>query len=182
MLSGIRLLPACCRTRWRRERWAPTTRARSRFVASWLRCGRWINRGRTSAPRSPAPAAATASAGTQLLGRHMPDLDLVTADGPISVFSLLHSAKPVLLNFGQAGGFDSAPWAERVQLVDASYAGIWEPPVVGEVTAPSAVLVRPDGHVAWVGAGAGAGGRVAPLLGVGCRAPRSRASSPRPEG
>jgi len=85
--------------------------------------------------------------GHPLLGRRMPDLDLVTADGPISVFSLLHSAKPVLLNFGQAGGFDIAPWAERVHLVDASYAGIWELPVVGEVTAPSAVLVRPDGHV-----------------------------------
>jgi len=95
--------------------------------------------------------------GHPLLGRRMPDLDLVTADGPISVFSLLHSAKPVLLNFGQAGGFDIAPWAERVQLVDASYAGIWELPVVGEVTAPSAVLVRPDGHVAWVGEGTDAG-------------------------
>src|SRR5947207_7864642 len=87
--------------------------------------------------------------GHPLLGRRMPDLDLVTADGPISVFSLLHSAKPVLLNFGQAGRFDIAPWAERVQLVDASYAGIWELPVVGEVTAPSAVLVRPDGHADW---------------------------------
>jgi threonine dehydrogenase-like Zn-dependent dehydrogenase len=73
------------------------------------------------------------------------------------VFSLLHSAEPVLLNFGQAGGFDIAPWAERVQLVDASHAGIWELPVVGEVTAPSAVLVRPDGHVAWVGEGTDVG-------------------------
>ena len=59
----------------------------------------------------------------------------------------------MLLNFGRAGGFDIAPWAERVQLVDASYSGIWELPVLGEVTAPSAVLVRPDGHVAWVGEG-----------------------------
>jgi hypothetical protein len=95
--------------------------------------------------------------GHPLLGRRMPDLDLVTADGPIRVFSLLHSARPVLLNFGRAGGFDIAPWAERVQLVDASYAGIWELPVVGEVTAPTAVLVRPDGHVAWVGEGTDAG-------------------------
>ena len=95
--------------------------------------------------------------GHPLLGRRMPDLDLVTFDGPISVFSLLHSAKPVLLNFGQAGGFDIAPRAERVQLIDASYAGIWELPVVGEVTAPSAVLIRPDGHVAWVGEGTDAG-------------------------
>ena len=96
-----------------------------------------------------------------LLGRRMPDLDLVTADGPIRVFSLLHSAKPVLLNFGQAGGFDNTPRAQRVQLIDAFYAGIWELPVVGEVTAPSAVLVRPDGHVAWVGEGTDAGLRAA---------------------
>jgi hypothetical protein len=95
--------------------------------------------------------------GHPLLGRRMPDLDLVTADGPIRVFSLLHSARPVLLNFAPAGGFDIAPWAERVQLVDASYAGIWELPVLGEVTKPSAVLVRPDGHVAWVGEAPAAG-------------------------
>jgi 2-polyprenyl-6-methoxyphenol hydroxylase-like FAD-dependent oxidoreductase len=91
--------------------------------------------------------------GHPLLGRRMPDLDLVTSDGPITVFSLLHRARPVLLNFGQAIGFDITPWAERVQLVAASYAGVWELPVVGAVTAPSAVLVRPDGHVAWVGDG-----------------------------
>ncbi|HVS05007.1 MAG TPA: hypothetical protein VHK65_02430, partial [Candidatus Dormibacteraeota bacterium] len=66
-------------------------------------------------------------------------------------FSLLHDAKPVLLNLGDAGGLDIAPWADRVQLVDASYAGTWELPVLGAVGAPTAVLVRPDGHVAWVG-------------------------------
>src|SRR5437588_12865908 len=57
---------------------------------------------------------------------------------------------------GRPVGFDIAQWAERVQLVDASYAGIWELPI-GEVTAPSALLVRPDGHVAWVGEGTDAG-------------------------
>src|SRR4030088_306248 len=95
--------------------------------------------------------------GHPLLGRRMPDLDLVTVGGPLRVFELLHSAKPALLNFGQAGGLDVAPWADRVQLIDASYAGIWELPVVGEVAAPSAVLIRPDGHVAWVGEGTDAG-------------------------
>jgi 3-(3-hydroxy-phenyl)propionate hydroxylase len=95
--------------------------------------------------------------GHPLLGRRMPDLDLGAGDGPVRVFSLLHRAKPVLLNFGEAGGLDIAPWVDRVQLVDASYAGIWELPVVGEVAAPSAVLVRPDGHVAWVGEGTDAG-------------------------
>jgi hypothetical protein len=77
------------------------------------------------------------------------------------VFSLLHDAKPVLLNLGDAGGLDIARWADRVQLVDASYAGTWELPVLGEVAAPTAVLVRPDGHVAWVGDGTDAGLREA---------------------
>jgi hypothetical protein len=87
----------------------------------------------------------------------MPDLDLATADGTVRVFSLLHEAKPVLLNVGDAGSLDIAPWADRVQLVDASYAGTWELPVLGEVGAPTAVLIRPDGHVAWVGNGTDTG-------------------------
>ena len=89
--------------------------------------------------------------GHPLLGRRMPDLDLVTADGPLRVFELLHDARPVLLNLGEPGGFDITPWADRVQLIDAEYAGAWELPVLGAVTAPTAVLIRPDGYVAWVG-------------------------------
>ncbi|HUD78839.1 MAG TPA: FAD-dependent monooxygenase [Streptosporangiaceae bacterium] len=99
--------------------------------------------------------------GHPLLGRRMPDLDLATVDGTVRVFALLHRAKPVLLNFGDAGGLDIAPWTDRVQLVDASYAGTWELPVLGEVGAPTAVLVRPDGHVAWVGDSTAAGLREA---------------------
>ncbi|HEX2761513.1 MAG TPA: hypothetical protein VHM27_13405, partial [Rhizomicrobium sp.] len=38
----------------------------------------------------------------------------------------------------------------RVQHVDARYDGAWELPVLGMVAAPGAVLVRPDGYVAWV--------------------------------
>ena len=57
--------------------------------------------------------------GHPLLGRRMPDLDLVTAGGPLRVFTLLHNARPVLLNLGEPGGFDIAPWSDRVQLVDA---------------------------------------------------------------
>jgi 2-polyprenyl-6-methoxyphenol hydroxylase-like FAD-dependent oxidoreductase len=89
--------------------------------------------------------------GHPLLGRRMPDLDLVTADGPLRVFELLHDARPVLLNLGEPGGFDISPWADRVQLIDATYKGEWELPVLGAVTAPTAVLIRPDGYVAWVG-------------------------------
>lgn len=89
--------------------------------------------------------------GHPLLGRRMPDLDLVTAEGPLRVFTLLHSARPVLLNLGEPGGFDIAPWADRVRVVDAGYAGKWELPALGEVEGPCAVLIRPDGYVAWVG-------------------------------
>ena len=89
--------------------------------------------------------------GHPLLGRRMPDLDLVTANGPLRVFTLLHPARPVLLNLGERGGFDITPWTARVQLVDAKCDGAWELPSLGVVTAPSAVLIRPDGYVAWVG-------------------------------
>jgi 2-polyprenyl-6-methoxyphenol hydroxylase-like FAD-dependent oxidoreductase len=89
--------------------------------------------------------------GHPLLGRRMPDLDVHTADGPTRVFTLLHDARPVLLDLGDPGGFDISPWANRVRLVDAEHAGVWELPVLGEVAAPAAVLIRPDGHVAWAG-------------------------------
>jgi 3-(3-hydroxy-phenyl)propionate hydroxylase len=89
--------------------------------------------------------------GHPLLGRRMPDLDLVTDNGPLRVFTLLHDARPVLLNLGEPGGFDITPWADRVQLIDAKYDGVWELPALGAVTAPTAVLIRPDGHVAWLG-------------------------------
>ncbi len=89
--------------------------------------------------------------GHPLLGRRMPDLDLVTANGPLRVFTLLHDAQPALLNLGEPGGLDITPWADRVQLIDAKYVGIWELPALGAVTAPTAVLIRPDGYVAWVG-------------------------------
>src|SRR5260370_13834150 len=81
----------------------------------------------------------------------MPDLDLVTASGPLRVFSMLHDARPVLLNFGEPGGFDITPGGDRVQLIDATYVGTWELPAIGTVTAPIAVLIRPDGYVAWGG-------------------------------
>jgi 3-(3-hydroxy-phenyl)propionate hydroxylase len=89
--------------------------------------------------------------GHPLLGRRMPDLDLVTADGPRRVFTLLHDARPALINLGEPGAIDIGPWADRVQLVDAQYDGPWELPAIGAVPAPTAVLIRPDGHVAWVG-------------------------------
>jgi hypothetical protein len=81
----------------------------------------------------------------------MPDLDLVTANGPLRLFTLLHDARPVLLNLGTPGDFDITPSADRVKLVDAEHDGAWELPALGAVAAPGAVLIRPDGYVAWVG-------------------------------
>jgi 2-polyprenyl-6-methoxyphenol hydroxylase-like FAD-dependent oxidoreductase len=95
--------------------------------------------------------------GHPLLGRRMPDLDVSTGEGPVRVFELLHDARPLLLDLGRARDIDITPWADRVELIDATYDGEWELPVLGTVSAPAAVLIRPDGYVAWVGDGTDAG-------------------------
>ncbi|BBX61718.1 hypothetical protein MSAS_08920 [Mycobacterium saskatchewanense] len=91
--------------------------------------------------------------GHPVLGRRIPDLDLVDGGGPLRVFSLLHDARPVLLNFGDRGGADVGRCSNRVKSVDTKYAGPWELPAIGAVPAPGAVLIRPDGYVAWAGEG-----------------------------
>jgi 3-(3-hydroxy-phenyl)propionate hydroxylase len=107
--------------------------------------------------------------GHPLLGRRMPDLDLSTADGPVRVFALLHDARGVLLNLGRSWTCDTSPWSDRVLAIDAEYGGEWELPVLGRVTAPAAVLVRPDGYVAWVGDGTDTGLRAALTAWLGSR-------------
>jgi hypothetical protein len=91
--------------------------------------------------------------GHPLLGRRMPDLDVVTPGGTVRVFTLLHDAQPVLLNLGKPWGLDISPGADRMLAIDAEYAGDWELPAIGQVAAPAAILIRPDGYVAWVGDG-----------------------------
>ena len=89
--------------------------------------------------------------GHPLVGGRMPDLDLHTADGPLRVFDLLRDARPVLIGLDGSGYLDATPWADRVRQIDGEYAAAWELPVIGKVAAPAAVLIRPDGYVAWVG-------------------------------
>ncbi|RUW50185.1 MULTISPECIES: FAD-dependent monooxygenase [unclassified Mesorhizobium] len=121
--------------------------------------------------------------GHALLGRRMPDLDLLTANGPLRLFTLLHDARPVLLHFGEPGRLDSAPSAGRIRQIDARYAGAWELPVLGTVAAPDAVLIRPDGYVAWVGVGTPQGLADAltrwfgPAAAAGCPSERSASHS-----
>jgi 2-polyprenyl-6-methoxyphenol hydroxylase-like FAD-dependent oxidoreductase len=95
--------------------------------------------------------------GHPLVGRRMPDLDLVTAAGRTRVFALLHDAAPLLLRFDRSEGATATPPPERVRVVDAEPVDAWELPAVGRVPAPAAVLVRPDGYVAWAGDGTRAG-------------------------
>lgn len=92
-----------------------------------------------------------------LVGRRMPDLDIVTAAGTTRVFALLHDGRPVLLNFGKPGSLALDRWADRVRLIEARFEGALELPVVGAVPHPAALLIRPDGYVAWVGEGSADG-------------------------
>lgn len=127
----------------------PRTKALNEIVSDLLRMDE--PRRRIAAMMSGLDIHYDLGCGHPLLGRRMPDLDLVTTDGALRVFTLLHGARPVLLNFGEPGSIDIAGWTDRIQLVDADYAGAWELPALGTVPAPAAVLVRPDGYVAWVG-------------------------------
>jgi 2-polyprenyl-6-methoxyphenol hydroxylase-like FAD-dependent oxidoreductase len=108
--------------------------------------------------------------GHPLLGRRMPDLDLTLDGGTVRAFELMRTGRPLLISFGEPGRLQLGGWADRVELVEAGYDGQWVLPVIGSVPAPSAVLVRPDGYVAWVeapGADAGLGEALGRWFGPG---------------
>jgi 3-(3-hydroxy-phenyl)propionate hydroxylase len=83
----------------------------------------------------------------------MPDLDLVTEGGPVRVSALMHEARPLLMVFGARDRIQVSGWEDRVERIDAHCEDPWDLPAIGVVAAPAAVLVRPDGYVAWVGDG-----------------------------
>ncbi|MEU5911768.1 rifampin monooxygenase [Micromonospora sp. NPDC047527] len=74
-------------------------------------------------------------AGHDLLGRHLRDVRLKRG----RLYELMHGGRGLLLD--QTGRLSVAGWADRVDHVVE---------VSDELDAP-AVLLRPDGHVAWVG-------------------------------
>ena len=125
------------------------TKALSQYVSELLRMDQ--PRSQLAAEMSGLGVHYDLGEGHPLLGRRMPDLDLITTSGPMRVFSLLHDARPVFLNLGEPGAFDITPWADRVRSIDATCGGTWELPAIGEVSASGAILIRPDGYVAWVG-------------------------------
>ena len=86
-----------------------------------------------------------------MIGRRIPDLEVTTSNGPTRIFKLLHHADPLFLDLDLTAALPAGPWCDRIKRIDATYNGIWELPVLGEVAAPSAVLIRPDGYVAWAG-------------------------------
>lgn len=97
--------------------------------------------------------------GHPLAGRRVPDADLKTPDGATRVYELLHAARPVLLDLRGSAEVAAAAegWAGRVDLVEArSEDDNWTVPAAGEIPAPTALLIRPDGHVAWAAAPGGA--------------------------
>ncbi len=121
----------------RQSRFAARTTAQRPCARRWPSSSAWTSRARRfAAMMSGLDIHYDLGEGHPLLGRRMPDLDLVTANGPLRVFTLLHDARPVLLNLGEPGGFDITPWADRVKLIDAKYDGAWELPALGAVTAP----------------------------------------------
>ncbi|MGI5223886.1 FAD-dependent monooxygenase [Actinoallomurus sp. CA-142502] len=87
-----------------------------------------------------------------LAGRYCPDLTLKTATGETRVADLSRRAGALLLDLSDRADVREAvrPWADRISVVTGVVSSSSEDAEVGEL--PDALLVRPDGHVAWAGA------------------------------
>jgi 2-polyprenyl-6-methoxyphenol hydroxylase-like FAD-dependent oxidoreductase len=86
-----------------------------------------------------------------LLGRRVPDLDLKTANGTVRLYELLHRGRPILLDFDGRLGSALEGWTDRVDRIEAIRpTDRWAIPAVGDIPASAALLVRPDGYVAWL--------------------------------
>jgi hypothetical protein len=88
--------------------------------------------------------------GHPLVGRRVPDGDIVVGTTPRRVYELLQSARPVLLTLGAQIDVVQENLGDHVVRVAADSAvRRWRLPVIGWVPVPAALLIRPDGHVAW---------------------------------
>ena len=89
-----------------------------------------------------------------LVGARIPDLELTRGEDTVQLYSLMHGAKPLFLTSGDAPA-DLEGWADRVTIEQVTFPETWRIPVTGEVASPRAVLVRPDGYIAWIDDGSG---------------------------
>ncbi len=97
-----------------------------------------------------------------IVGRRVPDVELDTADGSTRMYELLHRAEPLYIELGPtAPGSATTEVPDRIRRISATYDRVWELPLLGQVDPPTALLVRPDGHVAWAGSGSDIGLRAA---------------------
>ncbi|WP_308190809.1 FAD-dependent monooxygenase [Streptomyces sp. HPF1205] len=84
-----------------------------------------------------------------LLGARLPDEPLTTDAGQVTCGELLRGGGGLLLDLATAPQAHlrwlAGMWGDRVTTVSA------RPPATGPLAAPAALLVRPDGHVAWAG-------------------------------
>ncbi|KYG08047.1 hypothetical protein BE21_02165 [Sorangium cellulosum] len=107
-------------------------------------------------PAEGAPAHAS-------VGRRAPDRALETARGPARLYDLLHAGRFVLLDLAGDADLQAAGGACR-DRVDVVQAAIVAPP--GDLAGVDALLVRPDGHVAWASDGSGRAARLDELRGA----------------
>ena len=107
---------------------------------------------------SAAACRSSASATRQAMGIHMPsarcmpDLDLENRPWHAARLQFPHRRSHYCSTSASAVASTRGHGRTRFHS-HVTTPGKWELPAIGRVAAPSAVLVRPDGYVAWVGEG-----------------------------